>query len=264
MIIERIKTLGTLNDVKNSAVNIAFSEILNNDTFKFLQKYNLIEHKKASTTSGQYFAIRLDDLQIGDIVEVEFDYYKVNGADINLLLKEAGDVNGINNVKLYSTGTSFTSVKYRFTTTKETIGNLTQIEIGYATGEVGQYKIKNVRVRIIDKYVKPHGVTTISGLFYKQVNGEFMFHDGFANNGLSFEVNGNNLRLKFKTANKRAMLNINKLALGNTLDYDFYQVLGQNTYCEFAVFQKGTNTKVNLADLLSKEIWLNLSIIVEY
>lgn len=250
-----------LNFLKKYNVGITYSGELTDNSFTLDTSSNIITHKKVSTTGSQYFVLPLEKLQKGDVVEIELDYLLEQGVSANIVFKQNNAI--VENFKLPS-APYFSNNKFKFII-KNDIGNYTgkdRIEVGYATSETGQYKIKDFVYRILRK--KDVNINNIvRGMFYKTTDNDWGFHSGFANtyNNLTYEKVGNILRLKFDASTIRPIVSLTPLGLANTFDYD-YRIVGiQNSYIDFQVWDKTTKAQVALDTLTSKEIWLSFIII---
>lgn len=250
-----------LDFLKSNSFGATYSDNLIDNTYTLSVANNIIEHRKVSITGGQYFILPLEKLQPGDIVVLEFDYLLVSGVSVNVVLKQNNTI--VQNFKLPSSA-SFVNNSYSFVIKNniDLYSSANRIEIGYATSEVGQYKLKDFAYKILrKKNIKKEN--SIGGMLYKTNGNTFMFHTGFINN-ISYSANGNTIRLTFDTSKLRVIPTITPLGLGNSLDYYYKIIAIQNSFIDFQVFDKTSNTQVTLDSLLTKEIWLSINVLCKY
>lgn len=243
------------------------------NSFQYITGTTLNNGVFTSTSDGSfssYFLIKLENLSIGDIIEISFDY-EGNGAKINFERFEG--TSNITEWVLNIDDNGYKRKKYRFVVKKK--GTSHRFNIGYFGGASGSCNVSNISV-----YTSSDTATTpevrrddsiVSRVFTCALNkanvaGELFKHNTtyFSNLTPTITMNDNyTVKVAYnKSLPPAPVVNAQILALGDGANYSIRLQTLTSSYCTFMIYSLSDNTKVDLTTL-AKSLYVTLSIIAQ-
>lgn len=235
----------TLVDYRtNRSTTVPYSNTLSLNTFTFDDENKIVEVYKDNATYDAYFSSHIPKAKTNDIIEVEFDFYKIDNINPTVNIYE------LNGVPISSTISSkfsrqynvptgvWTTIKAKYIVTNSTytLGSHL-ISVGTNTTTVGKFKLRNYKVNLYSE-VNYSNVQKVNCYIDKLTN--FRIRDDYYSNNCTLSVvDTQTLRLTFgQSFVKKPNIFISTIFSNASYKYDFRIGNVSETYCDIKVYEK--------------------------
>lgn len=232
------------------------NEPISNNQYYYADNLKLIHIKKDNTCNGK-LSFGFEKLNIGDVIEVEFDLRIVSGTQFRISFNE---IETISNIKTpiektyyeYS-NTEWNTVRASYTIRNDSFSNHL-VDIGIQKYIAGEWYIKNLKVNVKRQHTNELKERMESYCIERWSNSGTMEWrnrtEWYTKSGVVSELDTNTLKVTFSKpfTNKRPICNATLNYVNAGKNYRIMVDCSDSSFCKIQ-FYDSTNTVVPLANL---------------